>query len=263
MKFVPEVMEFFAALIGLSIGSFLNVVIGRLRSGETGWRSRSRCPECHVVLRPSELVPLFSFLILRGRCRSCRKPISWQYPLVELSTTLLFLAVFYLRGGSGSSFGGEVLLLIRDWIFIAALTVVFVIDLRDMVVFDSVTLPMVVVAFVLNLFAGLNPLNLLLSAAIGAGFFLLQYVISRGRWIGGGDIRIGGMMGMMLGFPGVILALFASYLIGACVALGLLAGGKARWNGQMAFGTFLSVGTIFVMFFGQPILAWYASLLAF
>ncbi|MEK7545514.1 MAG: prepilin peptidase [Patescibacteria group bacterium] len=255
-------MTFVALFIGLAIGSFLNVVIGRLRSGETGWRSRSRCPDCHAVLRPSELVPLFSFLALRGRCRSCSKPISWQYPMVELSTALLFLSAFWLRGGDAGVLGGGALLVLRDWIFIAALTVVFVIDLRDMVVFDSVTLPMIAIAFLFNLAAGADALDLFLAAAAGAGFFLFQYVISRGRWIGGGDIRIGGMMGAMLGFPGVILALFASYVIGAVAALGLLAAGKARWSGQMAFGTFLSVGTLLALFFGQSIMAWYASLLS-
>lgn len=256
-------MSFIIAFLGLAVGSFLNVVIGRLRAGETGWRSRSRCPECHAVLRPSELVPLFSFLALRGKCRSCSKPISWQYPLVEFSTMLLFLASFWAHGGDAGALGGGALLLLRDWVFIAALMIVFVIDLRDMVVFDSVTLPMVVVAFLFNFAAGHDPRNLFLAALAGAGFFLFQYVISNGRWIGGGDIRIGGMMGMMLGFPGVVLALFMSYVIGAVAALGLLAAGKARWSGQMAFGTFLSVGTVLVLFFGQPIMAWYASLLAF
>ena len=256
-------MSFIVALLGLVIGSFLNVVIGRLRSGETGWRSRSRCPECHAVLRPSELVPLFSFLALRGRCRSCSKSISWQYPMVEFSTMALFLSAFWLRGGDAGVLSGGLLLMVRDWIFIAALTIIFVVDLRDMVVFDSVTLPMIAIAFLFNLAAGADPLNLFLAALAGAGFFLFQYVVSAGRWIGGGDIRIGGMMGMMLGFPGVILALFGSYVIGALFALGLLAAGKARWSGQMAFGTFLSVGTVLALFFGQGIMAWYASMLAF
>jgi prepilin signal peptidase PulO-like enzyme (type II secretory pathway) len=254
-------MSLLVAFIGLAVGSFLNVVIGRLRSGETGWRSRSRCPDCHAVLRPSELVPVLSFAALRGKCRSCGKAISWQYPMVELSTMFLFLTAFWLRGGDAGVLSGGLLLTLRDWVFIAALTVVFVVDLRDMVVFDSVTLPMIAIAFLFNLAAGVDPINLFLAALAGAGFFLFQYVVSRGRWIGGGDVRIGGMMGMMLGFPGVLLALFASYILGALFALGLLAGGKARWGGQMAFGTFLSVGTVLALFFGQDIMAWYVSML--
>lgn len=256
-------MALVIALLGLAIGSFLNVVIGRLRSGESGWRSRSHCPECHAVLRPSELIPLFSFVVLRGRCRACKKPISWQYPIVEFSTSALFLTSYGLHGGAVGLLGGGLLLVLRDWLFIAGLTVVFVIDLLDMVVFDSVTIPMAMLAFIFSLATGAKPLNLLLAALVGGGFFLVQYAVSRGRWIGGGDIRIGAMMGMMLGFPGVLLALFVSYVIGALTALGLMVAGKAKWSSQMAFGTFLSASTALVLFFGQRLLAWYASFLGF
>jgi prepilin signal peptidase PulO-like enzyme (type II secretory pathway) len=254
-------MALLIALLGLAIGSFLNVVIGRLRSGETGWRSRSHCPNCHAVLKPSELIPLLSFVILRGRCSACKKPISWQYPIVEFSTAALFLVAYWHDGGLAGLNGG-VLTLLRDWVFIAGLMIIFVVDLLDMVVFDSVTIPMIIIAFVFNLALGASPLNLIEAAAIGGGFFLIQYVVSRGSWIGGGDIRIGAMMGMMLGFPGVLLGLFLSYIAGAITALGLLAAGKAKWSGQIAFGTFLSAGTIFVLFFGQGLLAWYASILS-
>lgn len=249
-------------LCGLAVGSFLNVVIGRLRSGETGWRGRSRCPGCHAVLKPSELVPILSFMALRGRCRSCRMPISWQYPIVEFSTAALFAAAFAVHGGEVGVLGGGLPALLRDWVFIAGLTVIFVVDLKDMLVFDSVVLPMAAVAFFFNLATGGRALGLLLAAAVGGGFFLLQYAVSKGRWIGGGDIRIGAMMGLMLGFPGILLALFLSYVMGALTALGLLVAGKAKWSSQMAFGTFLSVGTLLTLFFGQRVLAWYASLLS-
>lgn len=256
-------MALVITLLGLAIGSFLNVVIGRLRSGETAWRSRSHCPDCHAVLRPSELIPLFSFVFLRGRCRSCRKPISWQYPIVEFSTAALFFSAYWLHGGAAGLLGGGALPILRDWLFISGLTVVFVVDLLDMVVFDSVTIPMTIGAFIFSVATGAKPLNLLLAALVGGGFFLLQYAVSRGRWIGGGDIRIGAMMGMMLGFPGVLLALFVAYVVGALTALVLLAGGKAKWSSQMAFGTFLSFATVFVLFFGQRLLVWYASFLSF
>jgi prepilin signal peptidase PulO-like enzyme (type II secretory pathway) len=255
-------MALLIAFLGLAIGSFLNVVIGRLRSGETAWRSRSRCPDCHAVLRPSELVPLLSFVILRGRCRSCQKPISWQYPGVEFSTMALFLASYFVHGAATGLLSGGAVLMARDFVFIAGLTVVFVVDLLDRVVFDSVTIPMIVIAFAFNLAVGAVWWNLLLAAAVGGGFFLLQFVVSKGRWIGGGDIRIGAMMGMMLGFPGVLLALFLAYVVGALAAVALLAMGKAKWSSQMAFGTFLTAATMIVLFFGQPMLAWYASLLA-
>jgi leader peptidase (prepilin peptidase)/N-methyltransferase len=250
------------AAIGLAIGSFLNVTIGKLRSGETGWRSRSQCPRCHAVLRPTDLVPVVSFIALRGKCRTCRKPISWQYPVVEVATMALFVVAFVVRGGTeGLLYGGMMPVFIRDTVFVSALMIVFVIDLLDMVVYDAVTIPMVIVAAAWNLWLGTSIRSLALAIAIGAGFFLLQHLVSRGRWIGGGDIRIGAMIGAMLGFPGVVAALLLAYASGAVVAIGLLAAKKTSWSAQMAFGTFLSFAAAVVLFFGEPFWAWYAGLL--
>ncbi len=176
----------------------------------------------------------------------------------------LFLAAYALRASAIDIASPLTLLpVLRDWAFLSFLTIIFVVDLQDMVVFDSVSLSAAGFAFAANVALGDDPKNLLVGAVVGGGFFFLQYVLSRGRWIGGGDIRLGVMMGMMLGFPLVILALFAAYMIGACVALGLMAAGKARWNGQMAFGTFLGIATVLAMFFGRQALVWYASLLGF
>jgi prepilin signal peptidase PulO-like enzyme (type II secretory pathway) len=247
------------AALGLAIGSFLNVVIHRLRSGETGWRSRSKCPRCGAILRPIDLIPLLSFVMLRGRCRGCKKPISWQYPLVEASVATLFLADFLVRGGSEALMDGSALIIVRDLVFISSLTVVFVIDLLDMVVFDAVTLPMIPVAAGFNLALGHDWRNLAWAAAIGGGFFLLQYVVSKGRWIGGGDIRIGAMMGAMLGFPGILAALLVAYVIGAVTALVLLALKKTTWSSQLAFGTFLSVATVLVLLASRHFSSYYAE----
>lgn len=254
-------MTLVVALLGLAVGSYLNVVIGRLRSGEKGFRSRSKCPECHKVLTPSELIPVVSFLVLKRKCKGCAKPISWQYPLVELAVAGLMLLSFHVHGGAGGAFGPNWVYFLRDTIFIAALVTVFVIDYLDMLVFDSVTLPAAAVAFLLNWYLGLSPLNLLIGVAVGTGFFLFQHAISGGRWVGGGDIRIGAMMGAMLGFPGIIAALLIAYMVGAMTALGLLASRKTTWKSQMPFGTFLAVATVVVLFFGDAIWNWYGGLL--
>ena len=254
-------MALLIAVLGLVIGSFLNVVIYRLRTEEKGHRSRSMCPECNAVLRPSELVPVFSFIFLKGRCRNCSKPISWQYPLVELSTSLLFVAAFLRHTGVAELEPASLHMFLRDAFFITLLTVVFVIDLRDMVVFDAVTIPGALIALVINLIMGVPLMGLLLAIAIGGGFFLLQWVISRGRWIGGGDVRIGAMMGAMLGFPGVVMALLLAYIVGAVVAVALLSAKKTTWSSQMAFGTFLSFATVIVLLWGDRIWAVYGSFL--
>lgn len=254
-------MAFVVALFGLAVGSYLNVVIWRLRSGEKGHRSRSKCPSCHRVLRPSELIPLVSFFVLRRRCKGCEKPISWQYPLVEFSVMALMLLSYWSHGGAGAVFGPNWLLFLRDTLFIAALVVVFVIDLRDMLVFDSVTLSAAALGVALNWYLGVPLGNLLLAVAVGAGFFLFQHAVSGGRWVGGGDIRIGAMMGAMVGFPGVVAALLIAYVIGAFTALGMLATGKTTWKSQLPFGTFLTVATAVVLFFGDAIWNWYGGLL--
>lgn len=254
-------MVLIVALFGLALGSYLNVVIGRLRSGEKGFRRRSWCPECHRVLKPSELIPLVSFFVLGRRCKGCRKPISWQYPLVEFSVMALIIVSFYVRGGAGGALGTNWLYFVRDIVFVMALVTVFIIDLRDMLVFDSVTLTAAGIGFLMNWYLGTSFTNLLLAVAVGAGFFLFQYVVSGGRWVGGGDIRIGIMMGAMLGFPGVVAALLIAYIIGSLTALGLIAARKTSWKSQMPFGTFLAVATAIVLFFGGAIWMWYGSLL--
>lgn len=254
-------MTFVVALFGLALGSYLNVVIGRLRSGEKGFRGRSKCPKCHKILKPSELIPVVSFFVLKRKCGGCEKSISWQYPLVELAVMALMLVSFFVHGGAGGVFGPNWLFFVRDTLFIAALVTVFVIDYMDMLVFDSVTLSAAALGFLLNWYLGISLLNLLLAIAVGAGFFLFQHAISGGRWVGGGDIRIGAMMGAMLGFPGVIAALLFSYVIGAVSALSLLALRKTTWKSQMPFGTFLTVATAIVLFFGEAIWNWYGGLL--
>ena len=254
-------MAIIVALLGLSVGSFLNVLIGKLRSGERGSRKRSRCPKCHIVLRPSELIPVVSFFVLRRKCRGCERSISWQYPLVELALMAALLVSYWVHGGAGAVFGPEWLFFVRDAVFVSALVVVFVIDYQDMIVFDSVTLPMIVIAGAFNLFLGVSFLNLLLAVLVGGGFFLFQYVISKGKWIGGGDIRIGAMVGAMVGFPGVVAVLLISYVMGAFFALSLIGLKKTTWKSQLAFGTFLTVATVIVLFFGDQIWNWYGSLI--
>lgn len=254
-------MALVVALLGLAFGSYLNVVIWRLRSGERGHRSRSKCPDCHKVLTPSELIPLVSFFVLKRKCRGCEKPISWQYPLVEFAVMGLMLVSFWTHGGAGGALGPNWLFFLRDTLFIAALVVVFVIDFRDMLVHDSVTLSAAGIGLLLNWYLGLSIGNLLLAVAVGAGFFLFQHAVSGGRWVGGGDIRIGAMMGAMLGFPGVVAALLIAYMIGALTALGMLAFGKTTWKSQMPFGTFLTAATAIILFFGDAIWNWYGGLL--
>ena len=141
------------------------------------------------------------------------------------------------------------------------LIVIFVYDLRYYLVLDSVVLPAVVIAFIINLFLGFSWWNLLLGMLVGGGFFLLQFVVSKGKWIGGGDIRVGLLMGALLGWPHLLTALFVAYMLGAVISVILLIADKKNWSDKVPFGTFLSVATFLVMLYGDQLVSWYWNLL--
>lgn len=241
-----------AALVffgGLCVGSFLNVVILRTREGKSFVGGRSRCISCEIELGPAELVPVLSYAILRGRCRNCAAPISIQYPLVEFFTGVLFLA-FFFHDASWAVFA-------RDAAFTAFLVIVFVYDLRYMEILDRFTVPAMGVALLANVYLGTDPRSLLVGAAVIGGFFLVQYAISEGRWIGAGDIRMGFLMGFMLGLTNGLAALFLAYLIGALFGIVLIATKRADGNTPIPFGTFLALGTLATLLFGDQIVGWY------
>ncbi|MBI5765719.1 prepilin peptidase [Candidatus Falkowbacteria bacterium] len=269
----------FIFLLGLIVGSFLNVEIFRLKSGEKIINSRSHCQYCRHQLKAKDLVPVLSFIFYGGKCAYCRKRISWQYPLVELATTLLFLVVFMvnLRHGINPEFNFQFLIpdvswgqafnfqfwlkIIRDWIFISFLVVIFVFDLRWYEILDKVTIPAMVLALVLNLMLGVGWQGLLIGAAIGFFFFLFQFVVSKGKWIGGGDLRLGLLMGLMLGWPKIILGLFLAYIIGAIFSIILIKLNKKDFKSQIQFGTFLSAAAIIAILWGDEIVRWYLKLI--
>jgi len=247
-------------IFGLFVGSFLNVVIYRLHRGESFITGHSKCLFCQHRLAPKDLVPLFSYIFLRGRCRYCQHKISPQYFWVELVTALAFCLVF-----SRIFPGGDLVLLtafqawkvITWWIFVSFLIIIFVYDLRYYLILDEVVLPAIVIAFVANLLLGYSFLNLLFAAVVGGGFFLLQFMISNGRWIGGGDIRLGVLMGVMLGWINILTALFIAYIIGSVIALLLIADKRKGWSDKIPFGTFLSIATLVTLLYGPAIVEKY------
>lgn len=254
-------------VFGLVIGSFLNVVIVRMPNDETVLRGRSRCLACSRTLAWYELIPLLSFAALRARCRSCRSPISWQYPLVELATALLFVFTWWIHNPSLLLPTSYTLPpLFRDWFFLSILLIIFIQDYRWSIILDRVTLPALAVTLVFQLAFSLTWTtvgNLALGIAIGGGFFAAQYIISRGRWIGGGDIRLGLLMGAMLGGRGTALALILAYCIGALFASALLLTRRKKIGDAIPFGTFLTIATVIAHFFGEQIIRWYVQSFVF
>ena len=251
-------------LLGLAIGSFLNVVILRLKAGQS-LLGRSKCPACQKTLSWFELIPLVSFFWQKGRCRSCQAPISWQYPVVEFSTGLLFVLGFVIwrKSLAASQLGLEDFIwLLRDFVFMNFLFIIMVYDLKYFLILDKISIPALLVALIFNLFLIDDFSSLMIGLAVGGVFFFLQYWFSRGRWLGGGDVRLGLVMGAMLGWPGILTALFIAYVSGSLVALPLVVSGKKSWSAQMPLAAFLAPATLATLWFGQTMLDWYLKFLA-
>lgn len=239
------------ALLGTSIGSFLNVVIYRLPRRKPFWRwgERSYCPNCKKTLQPKDLIPILSFVILRGKCRHCKKHISWQYIIVEVFTAVAF-------GVSASVFGLS-LELLYALVLLSLAIPLFVIDGRHKVIPDALSIPFIVLALAIGLFSGLEWYSPFLGAAIGASFFALQWFVSKGKWIGSGDIRVGAAMGALLGWKYVFAALVVSYLLGTVYSIVLMIVQKKKLGSTIAFGPFLVLGMLIVYFWGAQIVDWY------
>lgn len=260
-------------IFGLIIGSFINCLIWRLHKKET-ILGRSYCPKCRKQIAWYDNIPLVSFIILKGKCRQCGKKISWQYPMVELAVGILFVIAFLLNYESKimnygfAVFDFSIILdslfiihVLRYWFVIAIMVVIFIFDLRWYLILDIVTLPACVVIFLLNLGLGVSWQNMLISGIIGSSFFLFQFLVSKGKWIGGGDIRLGLLMGITLGWPMILAALVLAYMIGSIISIALLASGKKSWGSQIPLGIFLSTATIIILFWGEFILNWYVNLI--
>ena len=260
-------MDFFYFIIffifGLTIGSFLNSVIYRLQKGEIFPSGRSYCPNCKERLSWSDLIPVLSFLILKGKCRYCQKPISLQYPLVELTTGVLFALIAKVEPVFTLS---QLIATLYLFIICSLLIIIFVYDLKRYIIPDKIIYPAILISLIFN-FQFLIPKqlpilsNLILSALGSAAFFLIIVMISKGNWMGGGDIKLAFFMGLFLGFPNILVALFSAFFLGAIIGLGLILAGKKTMRSEIPFGPFLVTGTFIAFFWGEEIITWYLRLL--
>jgi leader peptidase (prepilin peptidase) / N-methyltransferase len=236
-------------ILGLCVGSFLNVVIARVPERRSIVSPGSACPRCGKPIAWFDNVPLLSYALLRARCRHCDEPISLRYPLVELLTGLLFvLAVSELGVG---------LSLVAGLILLAALVAITAIDLDCQLIPDVISLPGIVVGFVLSLIVG-NPgwLDSLIGILVGGGLFFLIIVASRGG-MGGGDMKLGAMLGAFLGWKLTLVAVLLAVLTGGVVAIILLAVRRKGRKDAVPFGPFLALGGAVSLFWGARLLEWY------
>lgn len=259
-----------AGVFGLIIGSFLNVVIYRVPAGIPLTRP-SRCPHCDAPVRPWQNVPVISWLALRAKCANCKAPISARYPLIELATGVAFAGVVWLIVDAGSALASTALVLVAiAYLYLAAISIALtMIDLDTRRLPNAIVLPGYIVLGVLFTAACLFgvPWEALLRAAIGgAALFAFYWLLRaiRPGGMGGGDVKLAGVLGAALGFVGwgaLIVGAFAAFVVGGVVGIALMIGGRATRKTAIPFGPFMVVGAWLGIVAGESLARWYTGLL--
>jgi prepilin signal peptidase PulO-like enzyme (type II secretory pathway) len=266
-------------ILGLCFGSFINALVWRVHEQSrrqspkaknelSVLRGRSMCPHCRHELAAKDLVPVFSWLALRGRCRYCHKPISRQYPLVEASTAAVFAASYLLW--PAQMHGAGRWLLFTTWLAVSlGLIALLIYDLKWLILPNRILYPTFFVALAGKLaYIGffshhkLHSLGLLaLSVIIASGIFWLLFNLSNGRWIGYGDVRLGLVTGTVLASPSLsLLMIFLASILGTLASLPGLLTGRRSFTSKIPFGPFLIAATGLSLLFGPSIINWYKNL---
>ncbi len=238
-------------LLGLLIGSFLNVCIARIPANKSIVFPASHCPGCGRKLKIMELVPVISFLLQGGKCRGCGGKVSWRYPVVELLTGVLFV-ILYAR-----FYGVEFALYAG---FFVLLIVVFFIDLEHQIIPNRLVLILLGYVLVWQIYRPVVPWGeALLGGLLGGCFFLTLSLVSRGG-MGGGDIKLVAVLGLLFGWRYILPLMFLAFIIGGLVGAMLLATGKKKRKEGVPFGPFLVVAALTVALWGEPMMLWYLRL---
>ena len=247
------------AWLGLAVGSFLNVVIYRLPLQKSVVRPGSRCPGCGYELRWFDNIPVLSWLLLRGRCRTCGASISIRYPIVEILTMVMFLLHWWV-------FGWTVLMAVR-LVFACALIALFAIDLEHHLLPDRITLPGIVVGLVSSLIVPGGPLDAILGTILGGGVLWAigeaYYRYSGQEGMGGGDVKMLAMVGAFLGWKLVLVTLVLSSIAGSVIGLLVIAIKRGGMKYALPYGTFLALGALAASLVGNRVVAWYLGLYDF
>ncbi|MDD4989768.1 MAG: prepilin peptidase [Candidatus Pacebacteria bacterium] len=272
---------FIVLLFGFCCGSFLNCVIYRLEKRKSFVCGRSFCPKCKHTLAWYDLIPILSFIVQKARCRYCHKKISWQYPIVEISTGLILFFIFYFLFFNHFLFS---IFYLTEFLFLAIISclliVIFAYDLKHFIIPDKAIYPAIIFVFLGRLFGFLNfehwnlfgnsdlgfrifkNLKMPLVAGLSAGvFFFLIWLVSRGRWMGFGDVKLAFLLGLFLGWPNILVGLFFAFLTGSIAGLFLIVLKKKKMKSEVPFGPFLVIGTFIGLFWGEKIIHWYLSFL--
>jgi len=250
----PAIALVFCAIAGLCVGSFLNVVIARLPAGRSIAHPASACPHCGTPIAWYDNLPVLSYLSLGARCRTCRTPISWRYPLVEIMGAVLF-ALAYLRFGPS-------LRLAAALVLVSTLIAITGIDLDHQIIPDVLSLPGVALGFIASFGpGGIGWKESALGVLVGGGVFVVIIVASSlvlGQpGMGVGDVKLGAMLGAFLGWQLALMSVLLSVLVGGPLAAGLMATGRKGRKDPVPFGPFLALGGVVSLFWGDALLTWY------
>jgi leader peptidase (prepilin peptidase)/N-methyltransferase len=244
----------FIFILGLIVGSFSNVCIYRIPKNESIIFPASHCPKCHSNISPVDNIPLLSYILLKGRCRNCKSKISIQYPIVELLTGLIYLIISLIYGLS-----------IQTLIYIilsSALIIIAFIDLNEEIVPDVISLPGIVIGFIISFFVTyISFIDSALGILAGGGIILIiglaGSVIFKKEAMGGGDVKLAAMIGAFLGWKYIIISLFLGFFLGALAGIILILSKIKSKEDMVPFGPFIVLGSFITILWGEKIISWY------
>jgi len=241
-------------ILGLIVGSFSNVCIYRIPRNESIIFPASHCPKCRSNISPKDNVPILSYILLKGRCRNCKSKISIQYPIVEFLTGLTYLTIYLAYGLS-----------IQTLIYIilsSALVIIAFIDLNEQIVPDVISLPGIVIGFIISFFVPyISFINSALGVFVGGGIILViglaGSVIFKKEAMGGGDVKLAAMIGAFLGWRYVVISLFLGFFLGALTGIILIIAKIKSREDMVPFGPFIVLGSFITLLWGEKIISWY------
>lgn len=263
-------MVFLLVIFGLLVGSFLSAYTYRLPLGKSVRSGRSRCPSCKGIINWYDNIPLLSFLLLKGKCRRCGKKISIRYPVIELTSAMGFVGIYYLLtvcGNASPLFSN----LVCSWqtklgilslpfmlLIFSIVLMIFIIDLEKKIIPDELSLFGLVLVFLSLLLFDPSSLYIHLLTGFGAGvFLLLLHILTRGKGMGLGDVKLALFLGSLLGWPWTAVWLFGAFLTGAIVGSILILIKKISFGRQIAFGPFLILSLVITLIWGETLLRTY------
>ncbi|HER24131.1 MAG TPA: prepilin peptidase [Candidatus Atribacteria bacterium] len=241
-------------ILGLIVGSFSNVCIYRIPRDESIVYPASHCPKCHSNILPKDNIPLLSYILLRGKCRNCKNKISIQYPIVEFLTGLIYLIIYL---AFGLSFQTLIYIILSS-----ALIIIAFIDLNDQIVPDVISLPGIVIGFIVSFFVTyISVINSGLGILVGGGIILIigiaGTIIFKKEAMGGGDVKLASMIGAFLGWRYIIISLFLGFFLGALAGIILILSKIKKREDMVPFGPFIILGSFITLLWGGQIISWY------